>query len=173
MDAPLCRSASPDDVPQILTYVRELAAWEGRPDAATASAHDLRELLFGSHPLAEAVMLLDPAAGTPVGYAWFYLTTATFTGRAILYLEDLYVTPAARGLGLNPKNEPAGASLVRSWPRSSPCTDELFSQGSHLNSLKPLALPNRVGIPRLSVATSRLRVVQFEHKQAILKALTM
>jgi len=128
MDAPLCRSASPDDVPQILTYVRELAAWEGRPDAATASAHDLRELLFGSHPLAEAVMLLDPAAGTPVGYAWFYLTTATFTGRAILYLEDLYVTPAARGLGLGARAMAWLANVARE--RGCACLDWSVVEGN-------------------------------------------
>lgn len=100
MDAPLCRPASPDDVPQILNYIKELATLEGRPEAATATVPDLHTLLFGTRPLAEAVMLLDPATGTPVGYAWFYPITATFPGKPILFLEDLYITPASRGLGL-------------------------------------------------------------------------
>lgn len=96
----MCRAATPRDLTTILAYIRELAAIEGHPEAVTATPSDLHALLFGPKPVAEAVIVLDPESGSSVGYAWFYLTTATFRGRSILFLEDLYVARTARGRGL-------------------------------------------------------------------------
>jgi len=94
-----CRPATPGDIPTILGFIRELAALEGRPDAVTANASDLTELLFGCRPLAEAVMLLDTQRDAPIGYAWFYFTTSTFSGKPTLYLEDLFIAVGSRGRG--------------------------------------------------------------------------
>ncbi len=97
------RPATPDDVPIILRFVRELAAFEREPDAVAATEASLHEALFGEHPAAEAVIA---AADEPVGFALFFHNFSTWTGRRGLYLEDLYVTPAARGRGV-------GAALLR------------------------------------------------------------
>jgi len=43
---------------------------------------------------------------TPIGLALYYFTYSTFLGRPTLYLEDLFVLPAARGNG-------AGRALLR------------------------------------------------------------
>jgi GNAT superfamily N-acetyltransferase len=98
------RAATPADVPVILHFVRELALFEREPDAVKASEADLQAALFGISPAAEAMMAeLD---GEPVGFALFFANFSTWTGRRGLYLEDLYVTPHARGRGI-------GAALLR------------------------------------------------------------
>ena len=97
------RPATPADVPTILRFVRELALFEREPDAVTATAADLDAALFGPAPAAEAVMAED---GEPLGFALFLHNFSTWTGRRGLYLEDLYVTPAARGRGI-------GTALLR------------------------------------------------------------
>lgn len=94
-----CRTATREDLPTILSFVRELAALEGRPEAVTATVSDLESLLFGQRPLAEAVIIVDPEQGTAVGYAWYYFTTSTFTGTPTLYLEDLFLAVGSRGRG--------------------------------------------------------------------------
>ncbi len=64
----------------------------------------LERALFGERPAAEAIIAeLD---GTPVGFALFFQNFSTWTGRPGIYLEDLYVTPAARGSG-------TGTALLR------------------------------------------------------------
>ena len=64
----------------------------------------LAEALFGASPAAEAV--LAEIDGAPVGFALFFHNFSTWTCRRGLYLEDLYVTPEARGRGV-------GTALLR------------------------------------------------------------
>jgi GNAT superfamily N-acetyltransferase len=100
----MIRPATPADVPTILRFVRDLAAFEREPDAVLATEPMLAEALFGATPAAEAVMAeLD---GAPVGFALFFHNFSTWTGKRGLYLEDLYVTPEARGRGI-------GGALLR------------------------------------------------------------
>lgn len=94
----LVRPARPGDEALVLRFVRELALFEREPDAVTASEADMRDALFGAAPAAEAV--IAELAGEPVGFALFFHNFSTWTGRRGLYLEDLYVTPAARGGGV-------------------------------------------------------------------------
>ena len=98
------RPAVAADVPLILALVRELAAYEREPDGVTATVPMLEQALFGPQPLAEAV--IAELEGVPVGFALFFQNFSTWTGRPSLYLEDLYVRPAARGRG-------AGKALLR------------------------------------------------------------
>ena len=86
------------DVAQILRFIRELARYERLEHEVIATEADLRAALFGERPFAEALLArLDDA---PVGFALFFHNFSTFTGRPGLYLEDLYVTPPARGRGI-------------------------------------------------------------------------
>ena len=99
----MIRAATLADVPTILGFVRELAAFEREPAAVLATEADLHAALFGDVPAAEAVIA---ELGEPVGFALYFHNFSTWTGRRGLYLEDLYVTPAARGRGV-------GAALLR------------------------------------------------------------
>lgn len=49
---PVIRTAVADDVPAILGLIRDLAAYEGMPDAARATEDQLHAALFGPHPAA-------------------------------------------------------------------------------------------------------------------------
>lgn len=92
------RAATPADAPTILRFVTELATYEREPDAVKASAADFERALFGARPHAEA--LIADADGAPVGFALFFHNFSTWEGKPGVYLEDLYVTPEARGLGI-------------------------------------------------------------------------
>lgn len=98
------RRAGRDDVSTILRFIRELAAYEREPDAVEATEQMLEAALFGAAPAAE--VLMAERDGAPIGFALFFHTFSTWTGRRGLWLEDLYVTPEARGSG-------AGAALLK------------------------------------------------------------
>src|SRR5204863_6166184 len=89
------RPAAPADVPTIYGFVCELAEYERLRDKVTSTEDDFHKALFGPRPACEAVVAaLD---GADVGFALFFHNFSTFVGRPGLYLEDLYVRPAARG----------------------------------------------------------------------------
>ena len=92
------RAAAPADVPTILRFVKELATYEREPDAVKATEADLQRVLFGERPYAEALIAEEGA--TPLGFALFFHNFSTWEGKPGIYLEDLYVTPGARGKGV-------------------------------------------------------------------------
>lgn len=98
------RPAMPGDVPQILQFIRDLAEYERELDSVVATEAMLSEALFGDRTSAEAV--IAEVDGTPVGFALFFHNFSTWTGRPGIYVEDLYVSPEARGAG-------AGEALLR------------------------------------------------------------
>jgi GNAT superfamily N-acetyltransferase len=89
--------ALPADVPTILRFIRELAEYEREPRAVVSTETLIHAALFGSGPVAHGLMA--SLAGSPVGYAIYFYNFSTWLGRPGLYLEDLYVTPAARTAG--------------------------------------------------------------------------
>jgi GNAT superfamily N-acetyltransferase len=111
------RPATPADVPTILRFVRELAAFERAPDAVKASEPMLQAALFEAPPAAEA--LIAERDGAAVGFAIFYVTFSTWTGRRGLWLDDLYVAPEARGHGVGAAllARLAGIALDRGYAR--------------------------------------------------------
>jgi GNAT superfamily N-acetyltransferase len=111
------RPAAPNDVPVLLELVHELAVYEREPDAVEATESMLREALFGPAPAAFChVALVD---GETVGFALWYVTFSTWKGRPGLWLEDLFVRPAARGCGLGKAllQELAAVCVERGYPR--------------------------------------------------------
>jgi GNAT superfamily N-acetyltransferase len=91
------RPATPNDVALILNLVRELAVYEREPDAVVATEAMLEKALFETR-VAES--LIAELGGNPVGFALFFHNFSTWTGKPGIYLEDLYVTPDARGAGV-------------------------------------------------------------------------
>lgn len=94
----MIRQANVDDVPTILKFVRELAEYERSLEQVQATEDDLRRDMFGANPAVFAHIAEDEK-GEPVGFALWFVNYSTWTGRHGLYLEDLYVTPQARGGG--------------------------------------------------------------------------
>ncbi len=92
-DKPRFRAAVRADVPLILTFIRELADYEGMLDEVVADEATLEEWLFDRRA-AEVVFALEE--GREVGFALFFHNFSTFLGRSGVYLEDLYVRPRAR-----------------------------------------------------------------------------
>ncbi len=98
----MIRPARPEDVPTIHQLVRDLAAYEREPEAAVASEADFTEALFGAHPAVYAHIAVH-APGTrqetAAGFALWFRSFSTWTGRHGVYLEDLFVRPELRGHG--------------------------------------------------------------------------
>lgn len=91
------RPATADDVPVILSFVRDLAEYEKLSHLVTATEAGLREALFGAHPGAEVVLAYEGQEA--VGFAVYFHSFSTFLGVKGLWLEDLFVRPAYRGRG--------------------------------------------------------------------------
>jgi GNAT superfamily N-acetyltransferase len=92
------RAAQADDADLVLQFIHELAEYEKLAHEVRATREDIHAALFGPRPYAEAIIgCLD---GQPCGFALFFHNFSTFLGKPGLYLEDLYVRPAARGRGL-------------------------------------------------------------------------
>ena len=94
----MIRPAKPEDVAEIHAMVRELAEYEKALDEAKATPRQLHDVLFGEDPKVFAHIAEDDA-GQVVGFALWFLNFSTWTGAHGIYLEDLYVRPAARGTG--------------------------------------------------------------------------
>jgi GNAT superfamily N-acetyltransferase len=92
------REATPADVPQILAFIRALAAYEREPDAVTATEDDLLRHGFGANPF--YFCLIAEQSGQPAGFALYFFNYSTWKGRPGLYLEDIFVQPEFRGLGV-------------------------------------------------------------------------
>jgi GNAT superfamily N-acetyltransferase len=92
------RQAQVADVPQILSLIGELAEYEKLSHEAVADETMLAAQLFGARPAAEVV--IAEVDGQPAGFALFFHNFSTFLGQRGLYLEDLFVRPQYRGLGL-------------------------------------------------------------------------
>jgi GNAT superfamily N-acetyltransferase len=92
------RMAIPADILQILTFIRALATYEREPDAVTATEADLLRDGFGPNPF--YFCLLAHLDGQPAGFAFYFFNYSTWMGRPGLYLEDLFVQPEFRGLGI-------------------------------------------------------------------------
>lgn len=92
------RFAGVDDAGVILELIRDLAAYERLSHELVADEARIRASLFGDRPAAETLIAEDQ--GAPVGFALFFHNYSTFLGRPGLYLEDIFVRPAARGRGI-------------------------------------------------------------------------
>jgi GNAT superfamily N-acetyltransferase len=100
MDTPAIslRAATRADIPQILAFIHGLAEYEKLAHEAVATPDLLETHLFGERPSAEVV--IAEADDVPAGFALFFRSFSTFLGKPGLYLEDLFVLPQYRGLGL-------------------------------------------------------------------------
>jgi GNAT superfamily N-acetyltransferase len=111
------RFATAEDAGLLLVLIHGLAAFERAPDAVVASEADLVRYGFGEERQFEAIIaFLD---GDPAGFAAFHSRFSTWLGRPGLYLEDLFVTEAARrhGVGRRLIARLAAIAVERGWGR--------------------------------------------------------
>jgi GNAT superfamily N-acetyltransferase len=94
----MIRPATADDVPLIAALIRELADYEKLAHEVRFDEATLAAKLFGARPYAEVV--IGEVDGEAQAFALFFHNFSTFEGKPGIYLEDLYVRPAARGAGL-------------------------------------------------------------------------
>ncbi|MEM9292898.1 MAG: GNAT family N-acetyltransferase [Acidobacteriota bacterium] len=105
------RAAVESDLPVILDFIQQLAAYEGLEAMCVVTADDLRGTLFpeplSTGPIYAEAVLAEEKRGAEgeeswaaVGFAVFNHNYSTFLGRPGLWLEDLYVHPSQRGRGL-------------------------------------------------------------------------
>jgi len=92
------RFANVADIPHILAFIRELGEYEKLAHEVVADEAILTAQLFGERPAAEVI--IAEVDGEPAGFALFFHNFSTFLGQRGLYLEDLFVRPRFRGLGL-------------------------------------------------------------------------
>ena len=98
------RPATPDDAELILRFITDLAIYEKAEHEVKTDAAGIRDSLFGEGSTAHGLICEND--GQPIGYAVYFFNYSTWLGKHGLYLEDLYVSPEARGLG-------AGKALLR------------------------------------------------------------
>ena len=92
------RAAEPRDAGLILSLVRGLAEYERLLDQVEATEERIAASLFADNP--RVFCDIAEADGRPVGFALWFYNYSTFLGRHGLYLEDLFVVPEARRLGV-------------------------------------------------------------------------
>ncbi len=92
------RDATSNDTSLILEFIRGLAEYEKLPNEVEATEEGLRSALFGKHPGAEVI--IAEWEGLPAGFALYCHNFSTFLGRKGIWLEDLFVLEAYRGLGV-------------------------------------------------------------------------
>ncbi len=94
----ILRSAQPADVPVLFHLIQALAEYENLSHAVTGNAEALKDHLFGSRPYAEA--MIAEYAGQAVGFVLFFTNYSTFLTQPGIYLEDIFVLPEYRGMGI-------------------------------------------------------------------------
>jgi GNAT superfamily N-acetyltransferase len=92
------RFARPDDAAAILSLITELAEFEHLTHLLVATEETLRAALADDLPRVEC--LVAEYEGKVVAYAMYFHNFSSFLTQRGLYLEDLYVSPAARRMGV-------------------------------------------------------------------------
>lgn len=93
------RFATEQDIPQILAFIKHLAEYEKLAHEVVATEQMLEDTLFGATSYAE-VLIAETTDNIPAGFALFFHNYSTFLARPGIHLEDLFVLPEYRSLGI-------------------------------------------------------------------------
>ncbi|MDR2756567.1 MAG: GNAT family N-acetyltransferase [Planctomycetaceae bacterium] len=92
----IIRIAVPEDTVLVLQFIRELAEYEHLSESVFITEEILYEWI-SSHRIE---VLVAEYQGETVGFALYYFTYSTFRGQSGIYIEDLFVRPQFRSLGI-------------------------------------------------------------------------
>jgi GNAT superfamily N-acetyltransferase len=93
------RKATENDIPAIVSLVKQLAIYEKLAHEAVGTEEKFRKYGFGETPFYHVYLAVD-RSGKPLGFALYFFTFSTFLAQPTLYLEDLFVLPEYRGKGI-------------------------------------------------------------------------
>lgn len=94
------RKARKSDAPQILSLIKELAAYEKAPDEVKITMKELVRDGFGKKKVYEC--FIAERKNKIAAIALYYIKYSTWKGRCI-YLDDIIVTESLRGKGIGKK----------------------------------------------------------------------
>jgi len=97
-----------EDLDNIVSLMREFAAYENLSEYCEVTVERLSAAMFGEVSSVEGLIASD--GETPIGYALYYPNFASFRGQRGLYLEDLYIADDFRGKAI-------GESLIKEMAR--------------------------------------------------------
>jgi GNAT superfamily N-acetyltransferase len=101
MSKAIVRAANKADAIHIHRFIVELAIYEKAEHEVKSTVADIEATVFSEGCTAHALIVeLD---GEPAGMAVYFFNYSTWLGQNGIYLEDLYVSPKHRGLGLGKK----------------------------------------------------------------------
>ena len=86
------------EIGEIIRMMRDFAELEGLSDVFENNIVKLSESIFARSAYVEALIAKD--GDRYAGYALFFPFFASFRGQHGYYLDDLYIDPAFRGIGL-------------------------------------------------------------------------
>lgn len=92
------RQATREDIPLLLSFIKEIAEYEKLSDKVYATEQILENTLFDRGLPVEAVFAT--VEDKEVAFAIYYHNFSTFTGKPGFYLEDLFVREEYRKSGI-------------------------------------------------------------------------
>ncbi|MDG2089810.1 MAG: GNAT family N-acetyltransferase [Gammaproteobacteria bacterium] len=92
------RVANSEDSEIIFALIKELAIYEKAEHEVLTSVAEIKETLFGENSKTSA--LIAELDGKIAAYAVYFYNYSTWLGKNGIYLEDVYVTPEYRKLGI-------------------------------------------------------------------------
>src|SRR5580692_10475991 len=109
MNATTIRPATASDAPLVLSLLRELADYEKLLDRFHVTEDSIRRDMLGDPCHCDLALVDGAVAGVVVSF-WTY---KSFRARRGIFVEDLYVKPQFRGLGLGTRLLAALAARAR------------------------------------------------------------
>lgn len=92
------RDTDKSDIPLIMDFVSSLASFEGLSDQVFSDENSLEKALFGDRIYAEAI--IAELNGKPAGFIIFFHNFSSFAGKPGLFIEDIFVYPQFRRMGV-------------------------------------------------------------------------
>lgn len=112
-DLYIVRPAVAADAATLVALTEALAAFHGKPGAASVTIVDVLRDGFGDRPLIWFWLAEEHATGRAVGYIQLCQGYAAWLGRPTLVVNNLYVDEAIRGAGLGRRLMAAAAAFAR------------------------------------------------------------